>query len=370
MPPLGLSAGVRKAQEIGRRAVSLARARPRMVNPQGHYEPRPHDSILVLQRGENASTDYYIRGRLSEATVPVEIADLDSSADQCRLLADDATRAALVIVCRYASKAWLDLLQVGRDRLSRVAYFMDDDLPAMIRDSGLPRSVRSKVALHFGEHVDQLDHLASEVWVSSPVLAERYADARPRLLSPLPEADPPEPAGPLERRVVYHGTDVHGPERRFVVEVARTLAASGCDALVEITGDHALRAACAGLANVTVTPQLPWPEYRRSHSGPSAAISLAPLFPSEVNDARAPVKAFDAARLGATGLYADAPPYRRDVRPEVDGLILPMVPDAWAEAIIELLSDAPRRMNLAHAARGRLIALRRSRPAFPTPMDT
>ena len=239
----------------------------------------------------------------------------------------------------------------------------------MIRDSGLPHTVRSKVALHFGEHVDRLDGLASEVWVSSPVLAERYADARARLLAPLPEADPPAPSNALERRVVYHGTDVHGPERRFVLEVARILAASGCDAPMEITGGRALAAAAAGLANVVVTPQAPWPDYRRRSSNTAAAISLAPLFASEVNDARAPVKAFDAARLGATGLYADAPPYRLDVRPEVDGRLLPMDPGAWAEAIIDLLSDASRRIEMARAARARLMALRRSRHAFPPTMD-
>ena len=339
-----------------------------MINPEGEYAPRAHDGILVLQRGENASTDYYLRSRLAGSPTRVEIADLKSSPDSCALLQDLGFEALLVIVCRYASRPWLDALQASRARLARVAYFLDDDLPAIIRDTSLPHAVRSKVALHYGEHVDQLGALASEVWVSSAVLADRYGAVRPRLLDPLPEEDPPEPAGVEERRLVYHGTDVHGPERRFVLDVARRLPALGCDARIEITGDRALRAACSDLPNVDVVPQLAWPDYRRTQAVARAAISLAPLFASEVNDARAPVKAFDAARLGAAGIFADAPAYRGFVRPGLDGLILPMEADIWAREISDLLADAPRRLELARTARTRLIDLRRSGAALPAPM--
>ncbi len=339
-----------------------------MINPEGEYALRAHDGILVLQRGENASTDYYLRSRLAGTTARVEIADLESSPAVCALLQDQGLQALLVIICRYASKPWLDALQASRARLARVAYFLDDDLPAIIRDASLPHAVRSKVALHYGELVDQLGALASEVWVSSAVLAERYGAVRPRLLYPLPEENPPEPAGDQERRLVYHGTDVHGAERRFVIEVARRLPALGCEARIEITGDRALRAACSDLPNVEVVPQLAWPDYRLTQAGARAAISLAPLFASEVNDARAPVKAFDAARLGAAGIFADAPAYRGFVRPGLDGLLLPMDADAWARAISDLLADANRRVGLATTARARLIELRRSGAALPAPM--
>ncbi len=341
-----------------------------MVKIEANYAQRRHDGILVLQRGENASTDYYIRGRLTEADIPVQIADLETSPDDCSLLQGADAQALLVIICRYASTPWLEALQRRRGRLARVAFFLDDDLPAMISDTRLPHTVRSKVALHYGEHVDQLGVLASELWVSSAVLAQRYSDLDPALLEPLPEGEPPEPAGPSERRIVYHGTDVHGPERRFVIEVARLLAKSGCDAPVELTGDTALKRACAGLANVTVVPQLAWPAYRRSQLDARAAISLAPLTASVVNDARAPVKAFDAARIGATGLFADAPPYRAFVRPGVDGLLLPMSPEAWASAISELLADPHRRIQLAEAARRRQLEMLESRPSLPAPRTT
>jgi hypothetical protein len=336
-----------------------------MVDPQGHYGQLACDGILVLQRGENASTDYYLRPRLEHAGVPFVIADLASSPEGCPLLASGGPRRLMAIVCRYGAESWLEALRSRHNRLSRVAFFMDDDLPAMMRDPGLPRSVRGKVALHFGDHVASLSHLASEVWVSSPILAERYPEAGPAVLAPLPEADPPEPLRELAPKVVYHGTDVHPRERAFVVEIARRLSAQ--DISFEIGGDAALARLAAGLPRVSVVPQRPWPEFLLSQAGATAAVSLAPLFASVVNAARAPVKAFDAARLGAAGLFADTPPYAGFVRPGEDGELLPMEPQAWADAITALLGDPARRLRLALSARTRLIELRRTGLSFPAP---
>lgn len=369
MPPLSLSAGVRKARELGRRRLSLALARPRMVSPSAHYRLRPIDGVIVLQRGENASTDYYLRPRLERLPVETRIVDLESTPSACDLLAAGGGESLLVILCRYAARPWLEALDAARSRLARVAFFMDDDLPEMMRDPELPQAARGKVAAHFGEHVEALGRLASEVWASSPALAARYPEARPAVLEPIPDADPPAPAMGAPMRVVYHGTDVHRRERRFVLEVARRMAALGCEAVVEIVGDAALARAAAGLPSVSVIPQQPWPEYRRRQSAAAAAICLAPLHPSTVNGARAPVKAFDAARLGAAGLYADAEPYRGFVRDGVDGLLLPMEPQAWAEAAVQLMAQPDRRLALAEAARARLTLLRHGPIAFPAAPD-
>jgi hypothetical protein len=336
-----------------------------MVHPQARYPQRACDGILVLQRGENASTDYYLRPRLQQGRIPFVIADLGSAPEDCTLLASDGPRSLMVIVCRYGAPSWLEALQARRDRLARVAFFMDDDLPGMMADPELPRSVRGKVALHFGAQVEALSGLASEVWVSAPVLAERYAGSRPAVLTAAPEADPPEPRPDPPRRVIYHGTDVHPRERAFVLDLARRLA--GLDLDFEIAGGPALARAAADLPRVSVVPQRPWPQFLRSQAGARAAISLAPLFPSAVNVARAPVKAFDAARVGAAGLYADAEPFAGFVRPGEDGLLLPMEPEAWTETIAALMADPQRRFRLAASARARLLELRRTGLAFPAP---
>ena len=345
--------------------MSLALSRPRMVLPGADYPQRDGDGILVLQRGENASTDYYLRPRLESADLPAEIADLTDEPGRSALLAPHGPQALTVVFCRYASPAWLEALEAARERLARVVFFMDDDLPEMMRAGEIPSAARGKVALHFAAHAVRLSALCSETWVSTPELARRYPEARARVLQPLPEAEPPASAPADAKLVVYHGTDVHARERRFVLEVARLLEALAPVARIEIAGDKALERTAAGAANVEVVPQLPWPDYRATQAGREAAISLAPLFPSRLNDARAPVKAFDAARLGAAGLYADAPAYRGHVRHGEDGLLLPMEPGAWAAAIAGLLSDPARRMGLSGAARERLIAKLGSDEGFP-----
>jgi hypothetical protein len=365
---MGLSAGVRKARELGRRSLSLAVRRPGMVVPRARYPSRPVDGVLVLQRGPNPSTDYYLRPRLAGGDAPLEVLDLADPPAASALLAPGGPGSLMVVACRYADPRWLDALEAARGRLARAAFFMDDDLPGMMADAALPRAARGKVALHFGEHVERLGALAGEVWVSTAALAERYPASRPAVLAPVPEAEPPAPGPDAPLRAVYHGTDVHGAERRFVLEVAARLAALVPEARVELTGDAALRREAAGLGNVEVEPQLPWPAFLERQRGRRAAVSLAPLFPSAVNDARAPVKAFDAARLGAAGLYADAPAYRGFVRDGVDGLLLPMRADAWAEAVAGLLRDPVRRLELARAAQARLVALwREPGPLPPAP---
>ena len=345
--------------------MSLALSRPRMVLPAAHYPHRAAEGILVLQRGENPSTDYYLRPRLGGAAPAAEIADLAEDPRRSRLLASGASGTLMVVFCRYASPAWLEALEQARGRLARVVFFMDDDLPQMMRAREIPAAARGKAALHFGAHAGRLGALCSEVWVSTPALADRYPEARPRVLPPLPEAPPPVPSIQAPPLVVYHGTDVHAGERAFVLEVARRLSALRPEARVEITGERGLIREAAGAANVTVVPQLAWPDYLQAQAGRRAAISLAPLFPSPLNDARAPVKAFDAARLGAAGLFADAPAYRGDVLHGEDGLLLPMEPGAWAGAIAALLGDPDRRLRLAEAARSRLTGWLGSDPGFP-----
>ena len=346
--------------------MSLALARPRMVLPRADYPQRSADGILVLQRGENASTDYYLRPRLNRAASAVEIVDLADDPANSELLAKGGAQALTVVFCRYAAPSWLEALERAKDRLARVVFFMDDDLPAMMRAKEIPAAARGKVALHFAAHAERLSALCNELWLSTPVLAERYAEGRPRLLAPLPEAEPPLPASADADLVVYHGTDVHEHERQFVLEVARALVARSPGVRFEIAGDAALAGRAGGVPGVAIVPQLSWPDYLEAQAGRSAAISLAPLFPSALNDARAPVKALDAARLGAAGLYADAPAYRGHVRQGEDGLLLPMEPLAWSEAIIGLLADPERRQRLARAARERLVGMLAKDAGFPS----
>lgn len=317
------------------------------VVPRGAGAGGPVRRVLVLQLGANPTTDYYLSPRLEASGLPWAIADLRGAAD----LGD--TAGLWVIVVRYGAGRWIGALRRA-EGLAGVSLMLDDDIPAMMFDRALPWSYRAHVAAWHGRHAAGLSRVVSEVWASTPTLAERIGATA--VVEPLPEADPTVPQAHAPPLAVYHGGASHAAERRFVIAAARLAP----EVRFELAGPPE-----PAPDNVAFVAETGWPAYLAAQAGRAAAVALAPLFASVVNEARAPVKVFDAARLGAAGLYADAPAYRGFVRDGIDGRLLPMRPEAWAEAIRDLIGRPERRLALAEAARTRLVDLRRAPSPLP-----
>jgi len=355
---------LRKPLNLTSRWLALVRrSRPSPpFRPGGGLLPgRAISRVLILQSGPNASVDYYLRPRLRQSGLESQIADLNQDPKSVEMLtAPDVA----VIICRYINRPWIEALRHARQRLSRIVYFVDDDLGAMLDDPSLPWKARGKVALGFERHRQTLEALVDEVWVSTPTLSARFPSGA-QVVPPVP-CDPP--ADPLERppnRVVYHSTDVHGPERRFVLEIARVFQTIRPQVRFEITGDAQLQKLSSGLSNVDVVSQLSWPDYLAAQRGRSAAVFLAPITASRTNASRAPVKRFDAARLGACGVYADAEPYASAVLNGIDGLLVPMATSDWVSVISRLFESPDLRLRLARAARDRIAAQMIAATEFP-----
>ncbi|MDH4386266.1 MAG: glycosyltransferase [Caulobacter sp.] len=353
-----------KPLNIASRLLALAsrqRPTPPFCPGGGPMAARPPQRVLILQSGANASVDYYLRPRLQRSGLEGAIVDLDQDPSGIDLLqAPDLA----VIICRYINSSWLTSLNQARERLSGIVYFVDDDLAAMMADQGLPWRVRGKVALAYGRHRAALEPLVNEVWASTPALASRFPGGA-RVVPPTP-CD--SPADPLERppgRVIYHGTDVHGPERLFVLSIAKVFQTIRPHIRFEITGDARLQRLSAGLNNVDVVSQTNWPDYLNSQRSRSAAVFLAPMSGGLTNASRAPVKRFDAARLGACGVFADTEPYRSAVRHGVDGLLAPMEVSAWVHAISRLLENPDLRLAMARAARDQIADRFANPPGLP-----
>jgi hypothetical protein len=100
-----------------------------------------------------------------------------------------------------------------------------------------------------------------------------------------------------------------------------------------------------------------WETYRMDTVNRSVDLLLVPLLPTPFNCGRAAVKFFDAARLGAVGLYSDRAPYKGFVRDGIDGQLLPDAPEVWLEAIDALLLDQGKRQKLAIGCRQRALEL-------------
>ena len=320
-----------------------------MVRPSARYTALPVGRVLVLGQGPSPTVDFYLRPRLHGTGMPpVEYLDVGSPPPESAALAPPRGTGLFVVICRYITRPWLAWLESARGRVAGVAYFTDDDLPAMLRDSSLPLRYRFKIWRLYARHVRRLSLLASELWLASPALGERYPDHRAKLLLPLYTDDPVAETCPV--RYFYHGTAAHGREVLWLADVVDAVQKANPRMVFEIIGDRRMCRLFRGIERVVVLHPMPWPTYLAHTANRVLDIGLAPLLPSAVNEARSPTKFFDIARAGAAGLYSDRAPYSGFVRDGEDGLLLPDDKDRWVEAILELAEDAPRRRVLTEAA--------------------
>ncbi len=321
-----------------------------MIPPQATYPDRPVGRVIVLEHGRLPTTDIYLRPRLDAPGMPpADYIDISRAGPGGMTLSTPPGTGLFVVVCRYVTGPWLSWLEGRCDQLAGLAYFSDDDLPAMLHDRNLPWSYRLKIRSLYGRHAGRLSALASELWVSGPTLAARYADAGPRLIPPLYIGDGGRRGRGL--RYFYHGTAAHGAEIEWLRDVVAAVQDGSDRTAFEIVGDRQVRNLYRGIARVTVLHPMNWPNYLAHTEAAPQDIGLAPLLPGAVNEGRTHTRFYDITRTGAAGLYADRPPYAGFVRDGEDGLLLPEDKTAWAEAVLALAEDEPRRRRMAEAAR-------------------
>ena len=322
-----------------------------MVRPQAHHTGQHVNRIVVLHDGPNPSTDFYLRSRLAAPGMPpVDYIDISAGLPRMASIQLD-TGGVFVIVCRYIRAGWLELLEAMRPQLAGLAYFVDDDLPAMLTDSTLPLRYRFRIWQRYARHVDRLSALTSQLWVATPVLEEKYRDLGAILLPPLYINNPPEDEQVI--RYFYHGTASHEAEKHFLVEVVRQVQLRDSRMLFEITGDNKTRELFRGIERVIVLHPMDWRTYLAYTGTTRQDIGLAPLFETPVNTARSHSKVYDITRSGAVGIYSDRVPYAGYIRDGEDGLLLPDDTGQWVEAVLGLAASAGQRRAMALAGRAR-----------------
>jgi hypothetical protein len=326
-----------------------------MITPKMLYSSCPVGQILALEHGRLPTTDIYLRPRLDAPGMPpANYVDISQNLPNMMAISAPPEGTGLfVVIYRYVTGPWLKWLESRRDRLAGVAFFTDDDLPAMLHDGNLPLRYRLKIWRLYGRHARGLSALTSELWVSSAALAARYADASPRLIPPLQIGNSDRRGRVL--RYFYYGTAAHGGEVEWLRDVVAMVQARNDRTTFEIVGDHRVRDLYRGIARVTVLHPMDWPNYLAHTETTRQDIGLAPLLPGTVNEARAHTRFYDITRTGAVGLYTDRPPYAGFVRDCEDGLLLPDDKIAWVEAILGLVEDEPYRRRMAEAASLRVL---------------
>lgn len=250
-----------------------------------------------------------------------------------------------------------------------VIYELDDNLLDLHRDEPWETypgdALRGVVAF--------LARQADGMIVSTSALAERVARVRSDVLL-VPNAlderlfipGPLAPAPPRSTVTIgYMGTLTHEADLRMVLAPLRALLVRHAGRVrLELVGGAAGRRMASlfdGLPFRMRDPgnEDPYPRFvpwMRAHLRWDVAI--APLEDDAFTRGKSDLKYLDYAALGIPGVFSDVRPYRISVRHRETGLLAKNEPEAWAEALEEIVGDGALRARLAKEASAEVYASR------------
>lgn len=309
--------------------------------PKGTSSGQPPLQAVVLTPGIIPTTDIYLRGRL-EARFggAVRYVDVLKTSPEALSMGEDV----LVVIVRHAPLRWLRWLEGRSAKLAGVAYLMDDDIPAATGARELPFRYAVKTGWRHAIARRHLGRLCSEVWVSTPELAKRYARSSPKLCQPAYVGQ--EKVGAPEPVYFYHATWAHRREIEWLVPVVRKVQEVVPGAWFEIMGTDRVRRLYRGIPRVRVVHPMPWKDYLAYAGTVRYQVGLAPCFDTPFNRARSHSKMFDITRLGAAGIFSNLTPYKEKVIHGETGLLCDTVPKKWVAALTLLLTDGELRSSL------------------------
>jgi len=200
----------------------------------------------------------------------------------------------------------------------------------------------------------------SELWVSTPYLAQKYSASKPSLIRPIA-------SGPLlERswldsfhptstsadpvRICYHGTWSHRDDMKWLAPVIAEVQLRCPNSIFEAIGGDRVARIFRDIPRVSILQTMSWPDYLKHTQTVRQDIGLAPLRDTLFNRGRAPIKFFDYARAGAVGIYSAGPAFSEFVSHEVDGYVLHNDPELWVNTIVNLVNSPHLRQQMADAA--------------------
>lgn len=320
--------------------------------PRASYATPWSGHVVVVAPDDLPTTHYYLEARLA-ALPPGAVRRANALAPESAEQIAELPGGSFVVIVRHASAAVLEALLARRASLAGVAFLVDDDLPNAWRCRDLPRAYAVRTSWRYWQRSGLLGRVCDRLWVSTPALAERCPPGsreRVRILPPCWHGAAPQPAAAGNRQWFYHATASHRSEAEWLRPVVAQVQARCQEAVFEIVGGDTIERAFRGIPRVRVVAQRPWSTYHRHCAERRMAVGVAPLLDRPFNRYRAPVKVFDIARLGAVGVFSDAPAYRGAVRDGETGYLLGMNVADWVESIDALLRDDERRARMFAAA--------------------
>jgi hypothetical protein len=326
--------------------------------------------LLILSRHPNPSFSYYLDERSKTlGDIPVIMKGLDDPLD-----AVDSD-GLFVIICRYIKQPQLRWLEEKQGALAGVAYFVDDDIRAVVTGNEAGWLYKFRLITLAVRPLPRINRLLTHVWTSTETLASALAATNQRIdiLPPLPTDlagialnGIEESFAPL--KMVYHATGVHRHEHEFLMPIVRAAMEKHGNLHFEVFASGALarRWARQGIdpARITIMPPLPWPAYLARTTDHSADIALAPLLSGKTNASRSDTKRIDIGRLRAAAIFSQCPTFERCT---VDGeILIGNTGSAWLAAIDLLVNDRERRLASRDATRNSIERMRlHASPTFP-----
>ncbi|MDH0910461.1 hypothetical protein N5C66_22660 [Rhizobium pusense] len=315
----------------------------------------PVRRLLVLSNGPNPTFTYYLAERLKYTPFIADVRNLGDG------LTDIDPDGLFVIVCRYIRLRQLFWLFRNRKALAGTSLLIDDDIAATIVSKGGTLAYKAYLTALGIAPLLLLNHILSEVWVSTPVLAEtlgRNKTSSPIVVPPYPSRDVYTPAFPSKDRqtlvMAFHATGNHDREHEFLVPIVRDALTECPNLYFEVTvSGHKLEQlwVAAGLPRdrLRLEPSKSWKEYLYETKRRQVDIMLVPLLQNKMNDARSSTKRFDVARMGAAAIFSRGHVYGQPSGG--DEIFVDNDYHAWVGAILSLAGNAELRHHARKATR-------------------
>jgi len=294
-------------------------------------------SLLILDKGPNPSTDYFVRPFAEHHYSHILRAKLsDEPSQQLIQLGTDID----VMVVRSINPQWLRFIQQHRSQFGKILFFFDDDVFSPLAWRGLPIGYAWRLAvqalrLNFG-----LKPLIDHYYVGSEGLRIRYRHLNPQVLMPSPVV-----AEASSKPIVlfYHATASHFAEKVWLAPIIQEILYANPDVHFEIIGGPKTKALYRHLPRVTVVHQMDWVTYQAFCQTHRRHIGLAPLLDRTFNAARSETKYFDIERCGASGIFSKVEPFATRLQGRKGVTLVENDPAQWVKAILHEISELKAR---------------------------
>ena len=314
--------------------------------------------LLLIRKTAAPTDELYVLAPLQplieQGLVEVNTVDLTSMKLNPQLVDNVLQPGTFVVVSRYISDDWIQVLTTKKKLLAAIFYLMDDDVLAAEETpwlSTVSTDYRSRMAQVAHGEFQTMVNLCDRLVVTSEFLANRYSSLKTRLLEP-PYINQPRDMLHFAKQpliIAYHGTLTHRDDLAMIAPALRHIHDRYAHVRLQVVMGTSLPDYLKGLKRVEIVRAMPWEDYKSFAASSRAHIAVAPMLRTPYNLGKSIIKIHDIASLGAAGLFTRCEPYTKYISDQKDGLLLENDPLMWEKAMRFLIENPDKAQALAIA---------------------